>query len=682
MSKHRYTNTLINSSSPYLLQHAHNPVNWQPWSQDVIQEAYSTNKLLIISIGYAACHWCHVMEKECFEDTTVAKVMNQHYLSIKVDREERPDIDNVYMAAANMITGRGGWPLNVIALPDGRPIYAGTYFPKDKWIQVLQYFKDQYDQNQPALIEQADKISQGIREMDVIPEIADIPAFEPAQLDAIFDQWRARIDYMWGGRNGAPKFPMPDNWLFLLQYHFSSNNKQAKEAVHVTLTKMAQGGIYDQLGGGFARYSVDGLWKVPHFEKMLYDNGQLLSLYSLAYAASKVPLYKKVVEETIAFIDRELSNGSGGYFSALDADSEGEEGRYYVWTMREIEAITGEAAPLLTQYYNLRKGGNFEAGKNVLFITQPLPEVANTIGIEQSAAQSILEGANNKLLAVRDTRVRPALDDKGLTSWNALVMQGFIDAYLAIGEPTYLQMAIDNATFISNQLLHTDYTLFRNYKAGKSSIHGFLDDYALLAKAFISLYQASFDRKWLTHCIGLVNYVDEHFSAPDQTLYFYTADKSDPLIVRQIETSDNVIPASNSVMAEVLFLLGHLLANTTYTSRSATMVATMVNQIRQQPPFFSRWAKVQWLHTYAPIEVAIVGPQAKALRREMGATYAPDLLYLGSNKPADDLPLLAGKYKADKTMIYVCQNKVCHRPVETVADAWQEIHALRSALRQ
>lgn len=676
MSEHRYTNALIESSSPYLLQHAHNPVNWYPWSKEALDKAQQEDKLLIISIGYAACHWCHVMEHESFEDTTVAKVMNTHFVSIKVDREERPDIDNIYMNAATLLTGRGGWPLNAIALPDGRPVYAGTYFPKDKWIQALQYFADLYENKREELIEQAEKVSQGIREIEKVPMADDPSDFTPDKLDTIFDNWRSRIDFTWGGRNGAPKFPMPDNWQYLLHYYHYSDQIHAKQAVHTTLVKMAQGGIYDQLGGGFARYSVDGLWKVPHFEKMLYDNGQLLSLYSKAFAASKLPLYQKVVEETITFMVRELRDESGGFYSSLDADSEGEEGKFYVWTLREVQTLTGEAAPLLEQYYNLKKGGNFEAGKNVLFITQPLEQVAEAMDLSLEAAQQQLTEAHEKLWAAREQRIRPGLDDKILTSWNALALQGLIDAYTTFGRGHYLHLALENARFLQDNMIGDNHQLYRNYKNGEASINAFLDDYALLANAYISLYQATFDEEWLHTAKGLVDHVQTHFSDTSNQLFFYTSDLDDPLIARKSEISDNVIPASNSVMAEVLFKLGHLLGETKYLTQSAQMVANVEDQLLQQPPFFSRWAKVMLQHTYPPFEVAIVGPKALDYRIEMGKIYAPDVLYLGS-LGASTLPLLDGKFKDGTTRIFVCQDKVCHQPVETVAEAWAEIQRLR-----
>lgn len=678
MSEHRYTNALIESSSPYLLQHAHNPVNWYPWSKEALDKAQAEDKLLVISIGYAACHWCHVMEHESFEDTTVAKVMNAHFVSIKVDREERPDIDNLYMQAATLLTGRGGWPLNAIALPDGRPVYAGTYFPRDQWIKALQYYSNLYQHQREALVEQAEKVSQGIQEVERVP-LAEAPGtFTPDQLDALFHTWRSRIDFTWGGRNGAPKFPMPDNWHYLLHYHFYRGQPQAKQAVHTTLIKMAQGGIYDQLGGGFARYAVDGLWKVPHFEKMLYDNGQLLSLYSQAYASSKLPLYRQVVAQTIEFLVRELRDPSGGFYASLDADSEGEEGKYYVWTLREIKALTGDAAQLLEPYYNLKPGGNFEAGKNVLFVTHPLDEVAQALGIPEAEARQQLEAAHAQLWAAREKRVRPGLDDKILTSWNALTLQGLTDAYTVFGQRTYLHLALENARFLSDHLLQSDHRLYRNYKNGQASINAFLDDYALLAKACISLYQATFDEEWLHKAHGLVNYVQAHFADTGNQLFYYTSDLDDPLMARQVEISDNVIPASNSVMAEVLWTLGHLLGDPTYLAQSAQMVANLADQLQQQPPFFSRWAKVQLLHTYPPFEVALVGPKALEFRLEMGQTYAPDVLYLGSLADSD-LPLLAGKYRADTTQIFVCRDKVCHRPVATVAEAWEEIQRLRVA---
>lgn len=676
MPEHRYTNALIHTDSPYLQQHAHNPVDWMPWSDKALDKAQREDKLLLISIGYAACHWCHVMEQESFEHEAVAQLMNNHFVSIKVDREERPDIDNLYMQAATLITGRGGWPLNAIALPDGRPIYAGTYFPRDKWMEVLRYFSALYQKERATLEEQAEKISEGIRTIDNVPDITSNPQFAPDLPNTIFNNWHSRIDFTWGGRNGAPKFPMPDNWMYLLAYHHFYGVPQAKSAVEVTLTKMAQGGIFDHLNGGFARYSVDGLWKVPHFEKMLYDNGQLLSLYSHAYAAEKNPLYQQVVAKTIDFVVTHWRNAHGGYCASFDADSDGEEGKYYIWTTRQIRAIVGDAAPLVETYFNLTDSGNFEAGKNVLFVTSSLESVAGQLGLSSEEATAQLDNALDAMRKVQSQRTMPALDHKVLASWNALLLQGLVDAYNTFGKGHYLHLALENARFLKDNLWHEDGRLDRNYTKGKSAINAFLDDYVLLARAYISLYQATFDEEWLHAAHQLVIYVQEHFDDPNHVLFFYTADLDHALVVRQKEISDNVIPASNSVMAEVLWLLGHLLGRQEYVDRSARMVAAVKDQIQQQPPFFSRWAKVLLHHIHAPIEVAIVGPGALDVRWEMARVYAPDVLWLGSLEESA-LPLLQGKYTTGETRIYVCYDKVCRQPVTTVAAAWKEIERIR-----
>ncbi len=664
-------NHLAGSDSPYLLQHKDNPVNWYPWGEEALKKAKAENKLLVISIGYAACHWCHVMEHESFEDSVVAAVMNRNFVSIKVDREQRPDIDNIYMTAAQMITGRGGWPLNVIALPDGRPVYAGTYFPKEQWIKFLKYFAKMWQDEPEKLIEQAEKITQGIRQMDVVPKVTEKSEFNRGDLEVIWAGFETYIDPVKGGRRGAPKFPMPDNWEYLMAYSELENNEKAASAAERTLDAMANGGIYDQVGGGFARYSTDEDWHIPHFEKMLYDNAQLVSLYSHGWQWKKKTRYRDVIYETLEFVNRELRSPEGGFFSSLDADSEGEEGKFYVWTAEEFRALLGDDAGFIMDYFDVSENGNWEHGKNVLRITEALGEVAARHGLSEEQAMETIRRAKKKLLEARSTRVRPGLDDKILTAWNALMMEGFTDAYLAFGEKKFLESALKNARFIEEKMMNEDYSLLRNYKDGHASIPAFLDDYALLINAYIKLYEATFDEHWLQNAQGLSSYAKKHFLDPESGLFYYTTDDDPSLIARKMEISDNVIPSSNSAMAMGLFRLGHYFYSDSDLEMARQMLHNVREQLLKQPAYFSNWARLLLLEVHPPYEVAITGPGAHEALLEFGRYYLPDVLFSGAEEEGS-LELLKGKFQNKRT-IYVCQNKVCQKPVHTVSDALKQL---------
>jgi uncharacterized protein YyaL (SSP411 family) len=477
--KHMFTNNLINETSPYLLQHAHNPVNWYAWDDEALNKAVEENKLIIVSIGYSACHWCHVMEKESFEDTTVARIMNESYICIKVDREERPDVDQVYMDAAYLINRRGGWPLNVITMPDGRPVFAGTYFPKEDWLKILEYFSDTFTKNPKLFDQEATKITNFLRQQR-IPGYSDVePKFTVDDLKTAFNIGVKEIDFDNGGTNGAPKFPMPNIYEFFLSYYYHTKDAKALEAVEAVLDNIGNGGIYDQIGGGFARYSTDDIWKVPHFEKMLYDNGQLVSLYSNAYKLTGNKNYKRIVYQTLDFIEREMMDESGGFYSAYDADSEGEEGKYYVWKKKEILNLLGEDGGLISDYYTITENGNWEHEKNILFLTDDVNALLRKYDIERKTFDEKLDQANQTLLNEREKRIKPGLDDKILTSWNALMLRGYCDAYNAFSEKKFLDLAITNANFISGTMMNNDGQLYRNFKNGKRTINAFLGDYAL-----------------------------------------------------------------------------------------------------------------------------------------------------------------------------------------------------------
>jgi hypothetical protein len=659
MPDHQYTNDLIHETSPYLLQHAHNPVNWMPWGDKAWAKAKAEDKLVVVSIGYSACHWCHVMEHESFEDTIVARIMNDHFVCIKVDREERPDVDQIYMDAIQIITGQGGWPLNAICLPDGRPIYAGTYFQKENWKQILLYMTDYFKKNRDEVMERASEITRGIKVMDTIPFVKDT-TFNESERAVMFDKIDKTWDYELGGRLGAPKFPMPVTMQYLLQNYYYTKNDKALHAVTVTLDNMMAGGTYDQVGGGFARYSVDSEWTIPHFEKMLYDNAQLVSLYSQAYQITKKEGYKHVVYETLQYIEREMTDSSGGVYSALDADSEGEEGKFYVWDYEELKKILGPDFDAFEKYYDVTREGNFEHG---------------TINLRARDSGRAPRGdfsvSLQKLLRVRSKRVRPGLDDKILTSWNALMVKGYTDAYKAFGDEKFLKAAIRNASFIRNNCIKKDHSIYRSYKKGKSSINGFLDDYSFTIEAFIALYQATYDEQWLEDARLLADHVVQHFYSAETGVFFYTSISDDPLIARKSETSDNVIPSSNSSLAKGLFQLGHYYENENYIRISRQQMMNMKEYAMTHTAFYANWAILMDWFISEPAEIAIAGEKAAAIRKEFNALYIPSAIWSGTVSNST-LPLLRDKTKSGETLIYVCKNRSCKRPVKTVLEAVQQ----------
>ncbi|UXP30946.1 thioredoxin domain-containing protein [Reichenbachiella agarivorans] len=669
--KHPYTNALINESSPYLLQHAHNPVDWQPWGNKALNQAKKENKLIIVSIGYAACHWCHVMEHESFEDLLIAEKMNENYVSIKVDREERPDIDQVYMNAAQLLTGRGGWPLNIVALPDGRPVFAGTYFSKEDWDKILDYFHAMYKSDPQKMLDQAEKVTEGIAENEM-------PTFNQSALNYsadtaqhIANQLLSELDTVNGGKSGAPKFPMPVIYEYLMAESYYRNNPAIDQAIQVTLNKMSAGGIYDHLGGGFSRYSVDGTWTVPHFEKMLYDNAQLISLYSHAYQRYGTAAYQQTIVETIAFCKRELKDSLGGYYSSLDADSEGEEGKFYVWGVAEIDSLLGEKAQFFKTYYGISVKGNFE-GKNILERKGSLAQMAKEYGMTEAKAEGIIAEAKATLFHARSQRIRPALDDKILTSWNGLMIMGLVDAYFALGNEQYLADALETGEFLLGKQVFDGNRIHRNFKDGKSSIHGFLDDYAFSILAFVKLYEATFDEKWLYKAKELKEFASAHFLDDKTQMYYYTSDTDEKLIARKMELSDNVIPGSNSAMAQALFLLGQYFYDENDLKHAQQMIANSQANFSEHPYYYSNMARLYSMMGETLYEVAIVGPEAATKRNELAKGYIPNKILLGG-KNEGTLDLLEGKRSEGNTFIYVCQNKSCQLPTQEVAQALKQI---------
>lgn len=667
------SNRLIHQTSPYLLQHANNPVDWYPWGEEALAKAKEENKLILVSIGYSACHWCHVMEHESFEDQDVAEIMNANFVCIKIDREVRPDIDQIYMDAVQLMTGSGGWPLNCFCLPDQRPIYGGTYFKKDDWKSILKNLAD-YWQNKPEdAVGYAVRLTNGINRGEQLVKIEQKHQYSQQDLSDIFENLKRTFDLVEGGYNRVPKFPMPNNWQFMLRYAHLMKDDVAHTASRVSLQKMAFGGIYDQIGGGFARYSVDGRWHIPHFEKMLYDNAQLVSLYSEAYQYTPDPIYKNVVFESLSFIAREMTSPEGAFYSAIDADSEGVEGKFYSFTKDELKAVLGEDEELFSIFYQVTEEGNWvEEGTNVFIRKFENSEIAAQLGITEDILESKIELAKLQVLQARSLRVRPGLDDKILASWNGMMLKAYADAYRVFAEPRFLEKAQKNAQFILEHLI-VNQKLVRVYQKNPQQEEpnaAFLDDYALVIEGFISLYETCFDEKYLELAKKLTDQAIIEFYDGETAMFFYTAKSGEQLIARKQEILDNVIPASNSVMAHNLFKLGHFYDQISYLSISEQMLRNVHARIKSYGSGYSNWASLLLMHVFGIYEIAITGPLADKKRAEIEKYYIPNKILLGGS--SGTLPLLKDKWSAD-TKIYVCQNKTCLLPVVEVIDAIKQI---------
>ena len=669
-NNNKYSNHLINETSPYLLQHAHNPVNWYPWNNETLTKAQNENKLILVSIGYSACHWCHVMERESFESEEIARIMNDHFVCIKVDREERPDIDQIYMNAVQLMTGSGGWPLNCFALPDGKPVFGGTYFKPQQWKDILQNLARGYETDQGRFEKYANDLKQGIVSIDKIAKVKEEADFAYEDLLNIILKIRKRFDRENGGTFGAPKFPLPVNYFYLMRFHYHSGEKKVLKQVLLTLEKMAKGGIYDQLGGGFSRYSVDRNWLVPHFEKMLYDNAQLVSLYSEVFRLNPDAEYKKVVYDTFAFVERELTSPEGGFYSSLDADSEGVEGKYYVWDKDEVESLLEEDAEIFCEYYDISTEGNWE-GRNILNRKENDDVIASRHNLSLEELEEIILQAKKKLLQHRQKRVKPGLDDKILTSWNALMLKAYADAYNIFDDEHFLKIAEKNYEFIEKNLLSSDFSLYRNHKNNTSTIHAFLDDYVLLVDALISLYHTRFNEYYINTALNITEYIIHHFFDDDSGMFFYTSDKDSQLIARTKEVNDHVIPSSNAVLAQNLFKLGHYFIKDDYLKKAEQMLLNMKKQIENNPFYFGNWIDLMIQFIHKPYEVCIMGNKSREIRKDFFRMYIPNILLAGGNH--GNLPLLNDRYTAGKTIIYVCRDNVCQRLVKSFADALELI---------
>lgn len=661
---YKYTNDLIKETSPYLLQHAHNPVNWHAWNKETLALAQKENKPIIVSIGYSSCHWCHVMEHQSFENEEVAKLMNDNFICIKVDREEHPDVDQIYMNAVQLISGSGGWPLNCFALPDGRPFYGGTYFNKEQWISVLTQIADLYKTKHSEAVQYAQSIEDGIKKSEQIVMIKSDEDFKKLDLKMILNNWESQFDFKNGGLNRAPKFPLPNNYKFLMRYAEAEQDINIETNIKLTLDKMSNGGIYDQLGGGFARYSTDKLWKVPHFEKMLYDNAQLVSLYSDAYKKYKTNDYKRIVEETLEFINREMTNKDGLFYSALDADSDGEEGKFYVWTLNEIDSLLKDKAPIFRDFYQMNDIGYWENDNYILMRNPDYEFITAKYSITKEELFNTIDDSKEILMRARDLRVRPGLDDKSLLSWNAMMIEAYCDAFSSLNKAEYIKKATKAMDFILANMQKKDGTFWHTYKNGDSKINAYLDDYALLIQALIKLSEVGGGNKYLYKANEIAVLVIDKYYDEKSGMFFYTSSDDKVLVSRKTDIIDNVIPSSNSIIANDLYILSQYFDNEEYLNISHQMLKNVKDKFSNYGSSLSNWGILMMNFVNTTKEVAISGNDAHEILHTLQQNYLPNVIWVSDTEINNNIGLLKDRYIVNKTLIYVCEGKQCKLPTE------------------
>jgi len=655
------TNRLANETSPYLLQHAHNPVDWFPWGADAFARARSEDRPVLLSVGYSACHWCHVMERESFENPDIARVMNEHFVSVKVDREERPDVDQIYMQAVQSMTGHGGWPMTVFLTPEGAPFYGGTYFPPTprhglpSFPQLLHSIADAWRNRRGEVLASSQEftaeLSRGGHIRGSVQLLSDDILF------SAFQGISGQFDEAEGGVGGAPKFPQPMIWEFVLRFWKRTGNDFPRSMAQTTLTKMARGGMYDQLGGGFHRYSVDAHWLVPHFEKMLYDNAQLATLYLHGWQAFGDEEYRRVCEETLDYLVREMRDPAGGFYSAQDADSEGEEGKFFVWTASEIRAELGPEADAALSYWGVDRGPNFEEGKSVLWV--PGESKPGTIA-----------RARQKLYAIREERVHPARDDKVLAAWNGLAARAFAEAGAALRRDDYVNVAVANAEFILTRMRDGGGRLLRTWKDGRAKLKAYLEDYAMVAAALVSLYEATFERRWLEDARKLADDILRLFWDDSIEGFYDTGSDHERLIVRPRNLFDNAVPSGSSVAIETLLRLKALTGEAQYGAKALSALRAMADLMSRHPSGFGRFLCAHDFNLGPVVEIAVVAPAGdgrEALLREVFGRYLPNRVVAGAtdgdDKAMAGLPLLEGRRAMDgRATVFVCRNYACELP--------------------
>jgi len=673
-----FSNRLVNETSPYLQQHSHNPVDWYPWGDEALAKAKLENKPILVSIGYAACHWCHVMERESFEDESIAQVMNKNFINIKIDREERPDLDHIYMDAVQAMTGSGGWPLNVFLTPDCKPFYGGTYFPpkrafsRPSWLEILNSIHQAFHEKRNEIDAQAENLTEHLFQSNSFSHLKKEGSnvlFTKEKLDQAFQNIMKSADKEWGGFGNAPKFPQTLVIQFLLRYYYTNKNQEALDQATLSLDKMIEGGIYDQAGGGFSRYSTDTEWLAPHFEKMLYDNALLISVLCEAYQLTRKERYKEVIEETMIFLKRELQDHDKGFYSALDADSEGEEGKFYVWSRKKVENLLNDGANIFCEYYDISDHGNWE-DKNILRVKETIEKFAKRKNISIEKLKDILKNGREKLLTERNKRVRPALDDKIILGWNALMNTACSKAFSATGNEQYRQLAIDNMRFLLGKFNQSDSDEYwHTWKNNIAKFHAFLDDYVFLIEALINLQEVTGDENWLLNAEKISEFVMQHFSEDDGPFFFYTISRQKDVIIRKKEIYDGALPSGNSVMAYNLHRLSILLDKKEWGERSIDMLEKIGNAITKYPTSFSLWSCLLQEKIFGTLEIALISNKNSSMfLTELLALYLPHKVLMEGKKEISRYPLLANKPISDVATIYLCRNYTCHNPVFSVKD--------------
>ncbi|MDB5210615.1 MAG: thymidylate kinase [Sediminibacterium sp.] len=668
------TNHLINETSPYLLQHAHNPVNWYPWGEEALEKAKAEDKPILVSIGYAACHWCHVMERESFEDETTAALMNDYFINIKIDREERPDLDHIYMDAVQAMSGSGGWPLNVFLTPDAKPFFGGTYFPpvraynRASWKEVLEGIHKSYVEKKDEILSQAENLTAHLLTANSfgIQKPGETVLFSDEQLQTIATNILANADTEWGGFGKAPKFPQSFSIQFLLRhYHFTNDEASLQQAL-LSLDKMIDGGIYDQLGGGFARYSTDAEWLAPHFEKMLYDNALLISVMAEAYQITGKAHYANTIRHTLAFIEREMLSEENGFYSALDADSEGVEGKFYTWSKAEIDELLGKDAAVFSSFYDVKENGNWEH-TNILWVTKSLEVFAAENNISPEGLEQTLAACRDILMQYRSKRIRPLLDDKILLGWNALLNTAYSKAYAALGDDAYKEMAIRNMAFLEAKLSNADGSWYHTYK-NEARIPAFLDDYAYLIQSYIHLQEITGSGDYLLKAQKLTHWVIEHFEESATGFFYYTNREQADVIVRKKEVYDGAVPSGNAVMAHNLLYLSIVFDDRIWGERCRSMISSLSKAIIKYPGSFGVWALAQQLITKGIVEIAITGQQAKTFLCPVLRKFLPNKILQAEETNSSLFPLLAGKTGGEqgRTTFYLCKNYACKAPFYTI----------------
>jgi uncharacterized protein YyaL (SSP411 family) len=669
-------NNLINETSPYLLQHAHNPVNWYPWGEEALNRSIAEDKPILVSIGYAACHWCHVMEKESFEDDATAELMNDRFINIKIDREERPDLDHIYMEAVQAISGSGGWPLNVFLTPDKKPFYGGTYFPpqpvhnRASWKDVLTGVSDAFKNRRKEIDSQAESLMNHLEASNNFGiQASGVPSgkiFSGDELKEMCENVLKTADPVHGGFGRAPKFPQTITIRFLLHHYFYTNNEKALQQACISLDKMIDGGIHDHLGGGFARYSTDEIWLAPHFEKMLYDNAFLVTVISEAYQLTSNSKYLDAITSTLDFVERELMSPEGGFYSALDADSEGVEGKYYVWTRREIESILGEDAALFNKYYNITDKGNWEH-TNILHVTLPAEEFARNNNIELDQLKKLLERSKQKLLLERSKRIRPMTDDKILLGWNAMMNTAYCKAFAATGNEKYRMLAVKNMEFLTEKFSKgTSGEFYHTYK-NEARYPAFLDDYSQLIHSLIHLQEITSDTSYLEKVKTLVKWCIDHFNEPETSYFYFTNDQQQDVVIRKKELYDGAVPSGNSIMAWNFYYSGVVFDNADWRERAVSMCSGIKEVVQKYPGSFGIWAIVMQALSKGVPEIAIVGGNLDTVLKEILRIFIPFRIIQSSPSETKEYPLLAGKPSSLMPKIYLCKDYSCQTPVNEVS---------------